>query len=122
MRKIGILFCLLISCIQEPQPFAYGTDSCHYCQMIIVAKPFAAQFITEKGKVYKYDAIECLVNEGLTHGTPYINDYFTHKPIPAETAFYVIHDSIRSPMGGHLAGFKSLSHGISWETLLQQLD
>lgn len=117
-KKIFFLI-LFVSCSRGPQPISYVTDVCHYCQMSIVSKPFAAQFVTKKGKVYKYDAIECLVRHHPIEGTAYINDFYTHQPIPAKQAMFLIHDSIRSPMGGNLAGFKDRTDGLTWEELYE---
>ena len=57
-----ILSCTLTACTVEPQPINYGTDGCHYCKMTIVDNQHAAQLVTEKGRAYKYDAIECMMN------------------------------------------------------------
>ena len=102
-----------VSCSHSPKKINYGNDSCHYCQMIIVSPPFATQIISKKGKVFTYDAIECMVQEH-TKGICYINDYYTHAPILASNARFLIHDSIRSPMGGNIAGFKNHQNGITW--------
>lgn len=113
-----MLFLLvLLGCSRSPQPIAYGSDVCHYCQMSIVSRPYAAQFVTTKGKVYKYDAIECLVRHRPAEGTAYIHDFYTHQVLPAQEAVFLIHDSIRSPMGANLAGFKVHADGFSWEEL-----
>ena len=40
----------------------YGVDACAYCKMNIVDPKFGAELITKKGRVYKFDAIECMVN------------------------------------------------------------
>ena len=53
----------LLSCKIEPAEISYGNDACHYCSMTIVDKGHSSQYVTKKGKAYKFDAIECMVNE-----------------------------------------------------------
>ena len=52
---------LLLACNSGPQAISYGKDACSYCKMTIVEKPFGCEIVTSKGKVAKFDAIECLV-------------------------------------------------------------
>jgi copper chaperone NosL len=102
---------LLTACSVEPEPIAYGSDACVFCRMTIVDKTHAAQMVTRKGKQYKYDAIECLVQhlpewerESIAHlkvadfGAP-------GAMVDAETATYLISPGIRSPMGANLSAF-----------------
>ena len=58
----GILL-LTISCKVEPEAIEYGKDQCSFCEMNIVDKTHAAQYVTKKGKQFKFDAIECMVND-----------------------------------------------------------
>src|SRR5680860_1574966 len=57
---LPVLF--LFACNISPQPINYGEDACHYCTMTIVDHQHAAQIVTNKGKAYKFDAIECMLN------------------------------------------------------------
>ncbi|MFM1875238.1 MAG: hypothetical protein RL266_975 [Bacteroidota bacterium] len=110
---IFILALLLSGCAVEPQPINYGADACNYCKMNIVDTQHAAQFVTSKGKCYRFDAIECMLNlEKDFVEAPIelflICDYA--KPgslIDATTATYLISENIPSPMGGFLSGFSS---------------
>ncbi|MBE7640542.1 hypothetical protein GUB10_09390 [Salegentibacter sp. BLCTC] len=132
MKKIIYLFMLgiLMACSNEPQPINYGNDNCDFCEMTIVSKAFAAQAVSQKGKQYKYDAIECMVNHQLQQDynmAVYLVANFEQPGvmIDVKTAGFVINDSIKSPMGGNLAAFKKESdvvnkggEGIfSWEEL-----
>ncbi len=49
-------------CSIKPQPIDYGHEVCTFCNMNIVDQRFGCEIVTNKGKVYKFDAIECLVN------------------------------------------------------------
>jgi copper chaperone NosL len=81
--------------------------------MAIVDKQHSAQLVTEKGKPYLFDAIECLVpfmkeNRDKKPGLILVADY--HQPgnlIDANTAQYLISPAIPSPMGGYLSAFNS---------------
>ena len=66
--------CLLFtvsSCEVKPVPINFGTDTCHFCKMTIVDQQHAAQYVTKKGKQFKFDAVECLLNDlsenGMNH-------------------------------------------------------
>ncbi len=116
---VGFLILLLSSCSIEPSEINYGSDGCHYCKMTIVDRQHAAETVTNKGKVYKYDAIECMMNdlkkgEKSDIGLYLINDYSTPgKLIDATQATYIETQSIPSPMGAFLTGFEVKKNAIS---------
>jgi copper chaperone NosL len=109
----------LTSCAVEPQPINYGTDACHFCKMNIVDSQHAAEFVTSKGKAYKFDAIECMLNQTKDFDKAAIElflicDYSVPgKLTDATTATYLISESIPSPMGGFLSGFASDTKAVS---------
>ncbi len=53
---------ILLACNPESQPINYGSDMCEFCRMSIVDQRFGSEIVTQKGKVYKFDAVECMVN------------------------------------------------------------
>ena len=120
-----ILLLFLASCAIEPQPMNYGKDACHYCKMNIVDSQHAAQFVTEKGKCYKFDAIECMLNQTKDFDEAPIALYLiTDYSAPGEltdatTATYLISDAIPSPMGGFLSGFSSQENAVSTHAKLE---
>lgn len=104
-----IITLLFISCSTQPEPIAYGTDACHFCKMTIVTKTHSAQAVSTKGKQFKYDAIECMVNDlnlenkaemSVLLVANYLN---AGEMIPAEKATYLVSENIPSPMGGNLS-------------------
>jgi copper chaperone NosL len=103
----------LFSCKgDKPEPVRLGEDVCEYCKMVIADERFAAQVITKKGRVYKFDAIECMVgyynqNEEEIKRAYVVNFLNPKEFIPAEKAFYVRSPEIRSPMGMNLSAYKS---------------
>ncbi len=81
--------------------------------MSIVDKPFAAEMVTTKGKVYKFDAIECMVQfiqdkDESDLALLLVRDY-NHPDdwVDARNAFYLISKEIPSPMGGYLSAYPS---------------
>lgn len=113
-RLIYILPLLLIfSCNITPQEINYGEDACHFCRMTIVDKHHAAEIVTKKGKAFKFDASECMINhltaiDTTTIGLFLITDF--NNPgelIDAKKATFIISKNIPSPMGGFLSGVAS---------------
>nr|WP_246229479.1 hypothetical protein [Mucilaginibacter humi] len=58
---IIMLCCLLLgACSHAPEPIRYGKDACAHCKMTIMDKRFSSELVTAKGKVFKFDAAECM--------------------------------------------------------------
>jgi copper chaperone NosL len=71
-----------------------------------------AELITEKGRVYKFDDLTCLLQYKKTHPEPkpkliFVTDYEASGLIDASKASYVLHASVKSPMQGNTAAFAS---------------
>jgi len=104
---IGLLS--LYSCSKQAEPIKYGFDQCVFCKMNIVDKAHSAQYVSTKGRQFKYDAIECLVRDFhrgevmQTAMTLVANYAEPGMMIPAETASYIISEQIKSPMGANLS-------------------
>lgn len=134
-----IIAFFFISCSNEPEQLYYGKDACHTCKMTLVDKKFGAEVVTAKGKIYKFDDMNCMINfinsgyladEILEHQL--VVDYTQPgKLIPAEQAFYLMSDEIRSPMASEVAAFENekvmLKHKsklkaiyMNWAELLTQ--
>ncbi len=103
----------LSGCSVEPSPIDYGKDSCNFCAMTIVDNQHAAEIVTKKGKVYKYDAIECMVNEMKERNEDDLafllfTDYMDPgKLVEVKNGTFLISKNLPSPMGAYLTGFKS---------------
>lgn len=139
-RLFNVLLLIAILCFsacitpQETDPIAFGKDQCAYCRMTISNPQFGAELITDKGRVLKYDAAECLVNH-LNNGAPayqklYAVPYDKQKKLRAvEELHFLISPDFRSPMGANLAAFSDTNNVdekyhpqlMDWSTLLQKL-
>jgi copper chaperone NosL len=116
MKYLGIfILCLTLftACTVEPQDINYGKDACSYCKMNIVDQQHAAEIVTKKGKVYKYDAIECMLQDeenNAEESTAYFLAMDYENPnnfLDAKTATYLISENIPSPMGANLSAFSA---------------
>ena len=107
------LLLILFSCNVSPKDIEYGSDGCHFCKMTIVDKVHAAEIVTKKGKVYKFDATECMVNFMDDFDTNEIELYLSNNYTEAEAlidatqATFLISENIPSPMGAFLSAFKN---------------
>lgn len=103
----------LFNCNASPEAIEYGVDGCHFCKMTIVDKIHAAEIVTKKGKVYKFDSSECMINFLKDFDASQIKLYLSNsfsepeKLIDATKATYLISKSIPSPMGAFLTAFKT---------------
>ncbi len=96
-----------------PDPIVLNTDDCSSCKMQIADGKFAAEIITTKGRIYKFDDVFCLKkylkdNASTEVKNYYINDYSKdNELIDATTAFYSFGGSINSPMHGNIIATQS---------------
>ncbi len=123
MRPILFLLILVMSaCSAGPQPISYGEDACNFCKMTIVDQQHSAEAVTLKGKVYKFDAIECLVH----YVSPLDESTFSHllvanydQPgtlIDAKSSSYLISPNLPSPMGAFLNAFDDANRSAAMQT------
>lgn len=121
MKNLGLIAVLAIffaSCSKNIEKIEYGHDACDFCSMTIVDNTHAAQVVTDKGRNYKFDATECMIN-WLADGkeeSEFIHilsaDYY--KPgqmIDATEATFIISENIPSPMGAYLSAVSTLEVG-----------
>ncbi len=132
------LIVLFSACDNGPQPIRYGEDACDFCRMTIVDRQHAAQVVTQKGRAYKYDAIECMINDLKRWDSGEIKHYLVadyKNPgslTDATRANYLISEAIPSPMGAFLSAFEEESNRqkafdsvggqmLHWSQLLKEL-
>lgn len=137
--SILALLLLTFSCNVTPQPIVYGSDGCSFCTMTIVDKVHAAEIVTKKGKVYKFDATECMINYLEDFDTSEIKLYlatnYTEPEVftDATRATFLISENIPSPMGAFLSAFENKTDAekfqsekggqlYTWNQLLSKLN
>ncbi len=110
---LALLLLLTFSCNVAPKPIVYGSDGCSFCTMTIVDKVHAAEIVTKKGKVYKFDATECMINYLEDFDTSeiqlYLSTNYTEPEVftDATKATFLISENIPSPMGAFLSAFEN---------------
>ncbi|HAL81974.1 MAG TPA: copper-binding protein [Mucilaginibacter sp.] len=111
-----IMIGLLSACSRAPEPIQYGKDACTHCRMTIMDKRFAAEIVTAKGKVFKFDAAECMADFlkekpeiATNENSIFLVSDFNHPGqfVDARKSFFLNDNSLTSPMGGNLAAFSS---------------
>ena len=102
---------IFVSCQKAPEPISYSNDSCDNCKMTISDPKFGAELITNRGKIYKFDSIECLsafygsMKEEEIHSV-WVTDYLTpEKFINTADAYFLVSEKLKSPMGLNISAF-----------------
>lgn len=119
---ILVLF-ILTGCEVQPVPIMFGKEECSFCKMTIVDRQHAAQLVTKKGKQFKFDAIECMLNSlNQKHNAQenqiyLVSDYGKGTMTKAEDATYLVSQAIKSPMGAFLSAFSSRTEAMTTKDL-----
>ena len=101
------------ACAPSPEPLIVGQDACSHCKMTIMEAKYGAELLTVKGKVYKFDAIECLaafqnsgtVPQDQVHALLVADFRNPGNFLEAAEASYLHSDKLRSPMSMNVAAF-----------------
>jgi copper chaperone NosL len=141
MKNIVLLALIFVmqSCNTKPEPLIIGKDECSSCAMTIADLKYGAEAITEKGRVYKFDDISCMlhfINHELKETekikTYLISDYNTQQLIDATSAYFLNSSNLRTPMNGQVAAFATqkeaeiaakdfLGNVMPWEKIQQMM-
>lgn len=111
--KFTLLAALLWSCTPKTEAFNYGEDQCAFCKMSIVEDRYAAETVTSKGKVYKYDDISCMIRHNRSMETKdfafqVVNNFDAPEEfLDVNKAAFIRSDQYASPMGGNTAAFRT---------------
>lgn len=90
-----------------PQDIKLGSDQCDHCKMTITDAKYAAELVTDKGRVYKFDDLKCMQDYATSNtdksanAKTYATDFSTGKFIETSTATIIQGGSIKSPMSGN---------------------
>jgi len=144
IKLLNILLLVLFSgmaCSPKKTPIDYGLDKCHFCQMGIVDQRFGCEIVSQKGKVYKFDATECMIHFIESQGIRIsdISMLFTNtfdRPgelIHVDHCYFLQSENMPSPMGLYINPFsekylameyKRLQSGtiFQWEELKEHLE
>lgn len=116
---------VLVGCGVKPEPLVFGEDHCSHCRMSIADPKFGAELVTDKGKVFKFDALECMVpylqqNSDTEYAHILAIAYDEPGELkPVASLKFAFSESYKSPMGGNLA---ALNQSASVEEGLEPLD
>jgi copper chaperone NosL len=108
---IGVSGCSQV----QPEPIALGKDACDQCRMTIADARFGGEAITSKGRILRFDSVECLAawsrSGDLAAGARYYVIDLQHPGtfVRADSAGFLRGVMIGSPMGGAIVGFVSLA-------------
>jgi copper chaperone NosL len=131
----------IISCSVKPEPIVYGKDGCHACKMTLMDPKYGAELVTGKGKIYKFDDVNCLagfVNSGFLSQEEiaqlWVIDFSMPKTlIRVEDALFIHSDDLKTPMASGVAAFGSKKlldeynreikgSAITWNEVLQKFN
>ena len=101
------------ACTTGPEPIRFGKDECFHCKMTLTDKRFGAEIVTQKGKVFKFDDLNCLV--GYLHSGAIAPDQIAltlavdfkknGSFVDVHQGIFLQNEAIKSPMRGDVASF-----------------
>jgi copper chaperone NosL len=131
----------LWGCAPKTEALLFTQDTCHFCKMTLMDPKYGAELLTKKGKVLKYDSIECLVRElkqdrqlsEKVHSLWVLDSQSAGSLLPAEQALYLHSLKLPSPMGAFLTPLKDQASAqslekqfpgeiLTWEAIQKQVN
>ena len=117
LKTAAAAMCLVLfisSCNTKPEPLVAGKDNCAFCKMTVTDLRFGGEFITQKGKIYKFDDAHCLlsyIKSGMIDKAEikdiYLVDFAEpHTMISTSEALLISSEALHSPMSGNVAAFR----------------
>lgn len=108
---------LMGACSPEPRPLNYGKDACHFCKMTLSDKRYGAEIVTQKGKVYVFDDLNCMVGFEAKGEVPSANIALRlvarfdvpQTLLPVGNTVFLYAKELKSPMRADVAAFDSQS-------------
>jgi copper chaperone NosL len=112
-----LLFAMLCACSSGPEPIRYGQDNCTHCKMTLTDKRFGAEILTQKGRVFKFDDLNCVAAYLREGGIPEkdvaqvltIDFNKTGSFVNVQNAVLLQNEVIKSPMRADIASFSNKS-------------
>lgn len=109
------LAAFLLACESKPEPINFGEDHCDFCKMSIVDPKYGAELVTDKGRIYTFDAVECMIpfmqeNEEMTFEHQLVIAFDqAGKLLPKDQVVFAHAKVYQSPMGANVAAFSDKS-------------
>jgi len=113
-RYLSILLLLgLLACQADPRPIELGKDACHHCKMTLMDPKFGAELVTEKGKIFIFDDVNCMLQymdseEGKEQVYKHVLvlDYLNPGVLlDVNYAHFLKSDEIQTPMASNVVAF-----------------
>lgn len=131
-----LLLCILFGCTPKVESVIFGSDLCDNCRMKIHDHRYGGAILTEKGKTYKFDSLECLLEfeskkldkQEIVKERYAFNTFKKGELINVNQAVFLNVPKTRSPMGlgilsaeseGQILKVKAKQGGevLNWEQL-----
>lgn len=104
----------MMGCTNGPETIRFGKDACDHCKMTIMDKKFGGEIVTSKGKIFRFDDAQCIIdylksgaitkgNEGIIYLLNFNGD---GSFIASDKALLMKSEALHTPMGGNIAAFK----------------
>ena len=111
----ALILMTITSCSTTPEPIRYGHDACHGCKMTLTDQRFGAEIVTAKGKVFKFDDLNCLHHFLKNGGIPVdqvaqtVAIDFSHPGVFVDIhkGFFLKNEALKSPMRSDIATFST---------------
>ena len=116
MKWLSYLLILLVSvsCVtKEAEPIKLNSDACEFCKMKISDGKFGAELITNKGRIYKFDDMHCIISFLQTKtlseneiANIYVANFCgNHSLLNIKRSSLLKSVALKSPMGGNIGAF-----------------
>jgi copper chaperone NosL len=97
----------------------FPEDNCAQCRMVISDERCASEIIDERGDVFKFDDISCLLNYRSKHSdiriiATFLKDYESKQWMPYENAS-IVETGAETPMGSGKIAFADSKQALAFQ-------
>lgn len=124
----------LSACRQDSEAIVFGVDACHHCKMTLLDHRFGGEIVTRRGKVFKFDSLDCLRSFARNHPEAIGDgaDVFVldgagnGELLKAENAKFQERSDLHAPMGRAIIAYKLSATDpaaafLSWQDVQKRL-
>ncbi len=123
LMLLAIISMVSASCSVGPEPIHYGEDNCVLCAMTIMDTRYGTEIVTKKGKVFKFDSVECLVEFLQKDGVDstdvkliLVTPFNRPEDLVDATASHFLNcKDLASPMGMFLTAFETEATAMNFK-------